>query len=265
MAHQNLALSIPEEEHEALSQYSSALDKGEGSRTSHDTDDDFSEHLPDPNLEQELDAADDAETLRQSQLEGYNSDDDDCSTPISLFHAGYSMLSPVRAQGYPHITRVHEPYIAPRDPLADRGSRCPPSAKPKTLSRTATFIKRHTTKPASDPNLVSWDENDPASPHSQHCFNTYLLRYDNDTDCPVDWPAHQRWISTIIIAMYAFIAPMASTMVAPALDTISDEFDLKTNVEEFLVMSIFLLAFAIGPFLWGKLCCSRCVVKGMAY
>lgn len=50
---------------------------------------------------------------------------------------------------------------------------------------------------------------------------------------------------------------MASTMVAPALDTISDEFDLETSVEEFLVMSIFLLAFAIGPFLWGKMILAR--------
>ena len=33
-------------------------------------------------------------------------------------------------------------------------------------------------------------------------------------------------------------------MVAPALDTIADDFDIKTDVEKFLVMSIFLLAYA---------------------
>jgi hypothetical protein len=47
--------------------------------------------------------------------------------------------------------------------------------------------------------------------------------------------------------MFAFIAPMASTMVAPALDTIAD-FDVESDIEKFPVMSIFLLAFAIGPF-----------------
>jgi MFS family permease len=47
---------------------------------------------------------------------------------------------------------------------------------------------------------------------------------------------------------------MSSTMVAPALDTISVEFKLRSKVEEFMVMSIFLLAIAIGPFLWGPLC-----------
>lgn len=40
-------------------------------------------------------------------------------------------------------------------------------------------------------------------------------------------------------------------MVAPALETISEELNLKTDIEEFMVMSIFLLAFAVGPFLWG--------------
>lgn len=46
---------------------------------------------------------------------------------------------------------------------------------------------------------------------------------------------------------------MASTMLAPALDTIADELDVQSDIEKFLVMSIFLLAFAIGPFVWGPM------------
>ena len=46
---------------------------------------------------------------------------------------------------------------------------------------------------------------------------------------------------------------MASTMLAPALHAIRDDLDVETDVEEFLLFSIFLLAFAIGPFLWGPL------------
>lgn len=45
--------------------------------------------------------------------------------------------------------------------------------------------------------------------------------------------------------MFAFIAPMASTMLAPALKEISDDLDVETDVEEFLLFSIFLLAFAM--------------------
>lgn len=42
-------------------------------------------------------------------------------------------------------------------------------------------------------------------------------------------------------------------MVAPALDTIAVEFRITSGFEKALVMSIFLLAYAIGPFLLGPL------------
>lgn len=42
-------------------------------------------------------------------------------------------------------------------------------------------------------------------------------------------------------------------MVAPALDTIAVEFKITSGFEKALVMSIFLLAYAIGPFLLGPL------------
>lgn len=85
-----------------------------------------------------------------------------------------------------------------------------------------------------DPNLVTWDG--PA-----------------DTENPHNWPKHRRWMSTILIAMFAFIAPMASTMLAPALDTIAQDLNVHSDIEKFLMMSIFLLAFAIGPFFWGPM------------
>ncbi|KAK4504157.1 hypothetical protein PRZ48_005073 [Zasmidium cellare] len=100
-------------------------------------------------------------------------------------------------------------------------------------SRQATLLQAQPPEPAKDTNLVTWDDKDPLNPHN--------------------WPAHRRWTSTVLIALFAFIAPMASTMVAPALEEISDDFDIESDIEEFLVMSIFLLAFAIGPFLWGPL------------
>ncbi len=42
-------------------------------------------------------------------------------------------------------------------------------------------------------------------------------------------------------------------MVAPALETIADEFKITSSIEQVLVMSIFLLAYAVGPFLLGPL------------
>ena len=115
----------------------------------------------------------------------------------------------------------------------------PPTARVasiRTKARNERLLRRKTlpkTKVA-DPDLVTWESaDDPANPHN--------------------WPQHRKWTSTVLIAAFAFIAPMASTIVAPALNDIADEFKLtKNSAEEFLVMSIFLLAFAIGPFLWGE-------------
>jgi hypothetical protein len=75
---------------------------------------------------------------------------------------------------------------------------------------------RHTPSRRStrDPNLVTWEcPDDPENPHN--------------------WPKHRRWASTLLIAMFAFIAPMASTMVASALDTIADELDAQSDIEKF--------------------------------
>lgn len=42
-------------------------------------------------------------------------------------------------------------------------------------------------------------------------------------------------------------------MVAPALGTIATEFKITNSMEQALVMSIFLLAYAVGPFMLGPL------------
>lgn len=109
-----------------------------------------------------------------------------------------------------------------------------PSSERIPSRPTSKLIRSSTRHSVKDPHLVTWDgPDDPENPHN--------------------WPKHRRWASTILIAMFAFIAPMASTMVAPALDTIADELDVESDVEKFLLMSIFLLAFAIGPFVWGPM------------
>ena len=42
-------------------------------------------------------------------------------------------------------------------------------------------------------------------------------------------------------------------MVAPALKEIADDFNIESEIQEYLVMSIFLLAYALGPFILAPL------------
>lgn len=57
----------------------------------------------------------------------------------------------------------------------------------------------------------------------------------------------------IIVSMYTFISPVSSTMVAPALSYIAVDFDIKSEVVLQLALSIFILAYAIGPLFLGPL------------
>lgn len=96
-------------------------------------------------------------------------------------------------------------YTNPFGPPTESKQQCLslPSVR-RTSTRVSKLKHSPSRRSVKDPNLITWDgPDDPGNPHN--------------------WPKHRRWASTILIAMFAFIAPMASTMVAPALGTIADE------------------------------------------
>ncbi|SPO04996.1 related to multidrug resistant protein [Cephalotrichum gorgonifer] len=89
-------------------------------------------------------------------------------------------------------------------------------------------------KPLDDVNIVTWDgPNDPMNPKN--------------------WPKSKKWTATVLVSFFAFISPFASTMLAPALPTLEKEFNITSATESYLLMSIFLLAYAVGPFILGPL------------
>lgn len=94
--------------------------------------------------------------------------------------------------------------------------------------------KRPTTRSIKDPDLVTWDGPD-------------------DTANPKNWTSRQKWAATLVVSSFTFISPVSSSMVAPALSTIATEFHITNVAEEQLVLSIFVLAYAIGPLFLGPL------------
>ena len=96
------------------------------------------------------------------------------------------------------------------------------------------LVKRETTRSIKDPNLVTWDgPDDPANPKN--------------------WGKKQKWAATLVVSSFTFISPVSSSMVAPALGSISAEFGITNQAQESLVLSIFVLAYAIGPLFLGPL------------
>src|SRR5690242_2016332 len=63
----------------------------------------------------------------------------------------------------------------------------------------------------------------------------------------------RKWAATLIVSCFTLVSPISSSMIAPALDSISDEFNITNEVEAQLTLSIFVLAYAIGPLFLGPL------------
>ncbi|PYI06810.1 MFS general substrate transporter [Aspergillus sclerotiicarbonarius CBS 121057] len=87
---------------------------------------------------------------------------------------------------------------------------------------------------APDPNLVTWEGPD-------------------DRANPKNWSTRRKWAATLVISSFTLISPISSSMIAPALDAISTAFHIHSEVETSLALSIFVLAYAVGPLFMGPL------------
>lgn len=75
----------------------------------------------------------------------------------------------------------------------------------------------------------------------------------DDPDDPKNWSTTRKWLATITIAMFAFISPTASSMIAPALEQVAHDLEVSEGFQTSLLLSIFLIAFAIGPLFLGPM------------
>jgi hypothetical protein len=83
-----------------------------------------------------------------------------------------------------------------------------------------------------DPNLITWDG-------------------PKDPENPKNWPKGLRWKNTWTISLFVFISPVSSSMIAPAMDDLAKSLGMHTEIEIYLSLSIFILAYAIGPIFFG--------------
>ncbi|KAJ6185502.1 hypothetical protein N7519_006803 [Penicillium mononematosum] len=96
----------------------------------------------------------------------------------------------------------------------------------------------------TDPNLVTWDgPKDPENPKTG-LKNTWT------------------------VSLFVFISPVSSSMIAPAKDDLAKSLGMHTDIEIYLSLSIFILAYAIGPVFFGpasELYGRQRVVSGLEY
>ncbi|KAK3114398.1 hypothetical protein LTR53_007323 [Teratosphaeriaceae sp. CCFEE 6253] len=108
-----------------------------------------------------------------------------------------------------------------------------------TINRNGTIKRGMSTrskKGEKDINLVTWDGPD-------------------DPDNPKNWPKKKKWAATLTVSMFTFISPVSSSMVAPALGQLVKDLKLPpgSEAQANLAMSVFILAFAVGPLFLGPM------------
>lgn len=85
-----------------------------------------------------------------------------------------------------------------------------------------------------DPNLVGWEGPD-------------------DPKNPKNWTFRKKWAAITIVSFFTLISPVSSTMLAPATPQIGKDLGIDSSFEQALTLSIFVLAYAIGPLFLGPL------------
>ncbi|KAB8297820.1 hypothetical protein EYC80_001618 [Monilinia laxa] len=103
-------------------------------------------------------------------------------------------------------------------------------ASPK-LGREKT---QKSSRSVRNPNLVTWEGPD-------------------DPENPKNWKIGRKWAATLVVSSFTFISPVSSSMVAPALASISSDLHIVNSIEQSLVLSVFVLAYSVGPLFLGPL------------
>ncbi|KAL3473214.1 major facilitator superfamily domain-containing protein [Aspergillus californicus] len=73
----------------------------------------------------------------------------------------------------------------------------------------------------------------------------------NDPDHPQNWPRGLKWKNTCTVSLFVFISPISSSMIAPAMANLGESLHMNSQIEIYLSMAIFILAYAIGPIFFG--------------
>ncbi|KAE8373393.1 major facilitator superfamily domain-containing protein [Aspergillus bertholletiae] len=81
----------------------------------------------------------------------------------------------------------------------------------------------------------------------------------DDPENPKNWATRRKWLAVISISGFVLMSPLPTTIVAPALDIITEELNVTNTVLRPMILSNFLLGYAIGPMfisplseIWGR-------------
>ncbi|KAI7107289.1 hypothetical protein KC352_g36751, partial [Hortaea werneckii] len=105
------------------------------------------------------------------------------------------------------------------------GSPDEPSSKPNVYQQP---FEHEEDEEQEDPNIVDWDG-------------------PNDPQNPRNWPTRAKIFNLLLVILLTLLTPLASSMFAPGVPQVLQDFRTgSTTLAEFVV-SIYILGFAVGP------------------
>ncbi|KAM0466146.1 hypothetical protein ACHAPV_001099 [Trichoderma viride] len=77
--------------------------------------------------------------------------------------------------------------------------------------------------------------------------------WSNSDKNPINWANSKKYQTIGLISFQAFISPLASSIMAPGLPEIAEKYDIKSDTVLALTLTIYLLAWALGPLVFAPL------------
>jgi len=76
----------------------------------------------------------------------------------------------------------------------------------------------------------------------------------DDPAMPLNWAQSRKWSVTVMLACITFMTPFASSILAPAIQFLAEDYNVSSLTKASMPVSIFLLGYAVGPLFLSPLC-----------
>ncbi|KAF7346931.1 MFS domain-containing protein [Mycena venus] len=96
------------------------------------------------------------------------------------------------------------------------------------------------TSPGRGPSALPQDK-------SEEILENLEDNWQDDPENPRNWSVGKKWTTTAVVALYTFVSPLGSSIMAPGLPQIAIKYGITNETIIAMTLSIFLLSFAIAP------------------
>ena len=95
-------------------------------------------------------------------------------------------------------------------------------------SISSSIVSESDDAAAQDPDIVDFDGPD-------------------DPQNPMNWTFYKKWGMVLLISAITFLTPLASSMFAPGVPEVMENFESTNNMLEGFMVSVYVLGFSFGP------------------